>query len=72
MDYSTPGFPVLHYLLEFAQTHVYPVGDAIQSSHPLLPHSPPAPNLSQYQGPRKNHGKGKICSQRNPRHQQEE
>ena len=22
MDYSTPGFPVFHYLLEFAQTHV--------------------------------------------------
>ena len=23
MDYSTPGFSVLHYLSEFAQTHVY-------------------------------------------------
>ena len=23
MDYSTPGFPVLHYLPEFAQTHVH-------------------------------------------------
>ena len=23
MDYSTPGFPVFHYLLEFAQTHVH-------------------------------------------------
>ena len=23
MDYSTPGFPVLHYLSEFAQTHVH-------------------------------------------------
>ena len=23
MDYSMPGFPVLHYLLEFAQTHVH-------------------------------------------------
>ena len=23
MDYSTPGFPVPHYLLEFAQTHVH-------------------------------------------------
>ena len=23
MNYSTSGFPVLHYLLEFAQTHVY-------------------------------------------------
>ena len=32
MDYSTPGFPVLHYLLEFAQTHVHWVDDAIQPS----------------------------------------
>ena len=29
MDRSTPGFPVLHPLLEFAQTHVHWVGDAI-------------------------------------------
>ena len=29
MDCSTPGFPVLHYLPEFAQTHVRWVGDAI-------------------------------------------
>ena len=36
MDYSTPGFPVLHYLLEFPQTPVHWVGDAIQPSHPLL------------------------------------
>ena len=39
MDYSTPGFPVLHYLPEFAQTHVHWVSDAIQPSipcHPLL------------------------------------
>ena len=35
MDCSTPGFPVLHYLPEFAQTHVHRVGDAIQPSHPL-------------------------------------
>ena len=32
MDCSTPGFPVLHHLLEFTQTHVQWVGDAIQSS----------------------------------------
>ena len=38
MDCSTPGFPVLHYLPEFAQTHVHWVSDAIQSSHPLPPH----------------------------------
>ena len=29
MDCSTPGFPVLHHLPEFAQTHVHRVGDAI-------------------------------------------
>jgi len=46
----TPGLPVLHQLLEFAQTHVYWVSDAIQPSHPLLPPSPPAFNLSQHQG----------------------
>ena len=42
--------PVLHYLLEFAQTHVHWVNDAIQPSHPLLPPSPPAFNLYQHQG----------------------
>ena len=40
MDCSTLGFPVLHYLPEFAQTHVYCVGDAIQPSPPLLSPSP--------------------------------
>ena len=39
MDCSTPGLPVLHYLMEFAQTHVHTVGDAIQPSHPLIPFS---------------------------------
>ena len=37
MDCSMPGFPVLHHLPEFAQTHVHWVGDAIQLSHPLSP-----------------------------------
>ena len=41
MDCNMPGFPVLHYLLEFAQTHDHWVYDAIQPSHPLLPPSPP-------------------------------
>ena len=36
-------------LLEFTQTHVHQVGDAIQPSHPLLPPSPPVLNLSQHQ-----------------------
>ena len=49
MDCNTPGFPVLHYLLEFAQTHVHWVDDAIQPSHPLLTASPPAFNLFQHQ-----------------------
>ena len=52
MDCSMPGFPVLHYLLELAQTHVHWVGDTIQPSHPLSPPSPPALNLSQHQGQR--------------------
>ena len=37
MDCSTPGFPVLHSLLEFTQTHIRWIADAIQPSHPLLP-----------------------------------
>ena len=49
MDYSTPGFLVLHYLLEFAQTRIHWISDAIQPSHPLLPPSPLALNLSQHQ-----------------------
>ena len=50
MDCSTPGLPVYHQLLEFTQTHVHPIGDAIQPSHPLSSPSPPALNLSQHQG----------------------
>ena len=41
---------VLHHHLEFAQTHVHLAHDAIQTSHPLSPSSPPALNLSQNQG----------------------
>ena len=50
MDCITPGFPVLHCLLEFAQTHVHWVNDAIQPSHPLLPLSPSSLDLTQHQG----------------------
>ena len=50
MDCSTPGFPVLRYLPEFAQTPVHWVNDTIQPSHPLSSPSPPALNLSQHQG----------------------
>ena len=35
MDCGTPGFPVHHQLSELTQTHVHPVGDAIQPSHSL-------------------------------------
>ena len=43
------AFSVLHYLLEFSQTHVHWVSDAIQQSHPLLPPTPLALILSQHQ-----------------------
>ena len=46
---STPGLPVHHQLLDFTQTHIHQVGDAIQPSHPLLSPFPPAPNPSQHQ-----------------------
>ena len=44
MKCSMPGFSVLHYLPEFAQTHVHWVDNAIQPSQPLLPASPPTLN----------------------------
>ena len=50
VDCSTPGFPILHYRPELAQTHVHWVGDAIQPPHPLSPPAPPAFSLSQHQG----------------------
>ena len=43
IDCSTPGFPVHHQLLEFIQTHVHRVSDAIQPSHPLSSPFPPVP-----------------------------
>ena len=46
MDFSMPGLPVHHQLLRFTQTHVCWVGDAIQTSNPLLPPSPSAFSLS--------------------------
>ena len=49
MNRSTPGLPIHHQLLEFTQTHVHRVSDAIQPSHPLSSPSPPAPNPSQHQ-----------------------
>ena len=49
MNRSTPGLPVHHQLLEFTQTHVHRVSDAIQPSHPLSSPSPCVPNPSQHQ-----------------------
>ena len=49
MNRSTPGLPVHHQLLEFTQTHVHRVSDAIQPSHSLSSPSSPAPNPSQHQ-----------------------
>ena len=49
MNCSMPGLAVLQYLMGLAQTHIHWVSDAIQPSNPLLPSSPPALNLSQYQ-----------------------
>ena len=50
MDCSTPGLLVHHQLLEFTQTPVNWVSDALQPSHPLSSPSPPAFILSQHQG----------------------
>ena len=47
MNCSLPGLPVHHQFLEFTQTHIHRVRDAIQPSHPLsllllLPPVPPS------------------------------
>ena len=49
LDCSMPDFPLHHQLLEFTQTHVHRMGNAIQPSHPLTP-SPLAFSISQHQG----------------------
>ena len=51
MDCSMPGFPGLHYLPEFAQTHIHWVGDAIQPSHPLSPRFSSSPQSFPASGP---------------------
>ena len=50
MNRTTLGLPVHHQLLEFTQTHVHQVSDAIQPSHPLSSPSLPDPNPSQHLG----------------------
>ena len=49
MNRSTPGLHIHQQLLEFTQTHVNQVSDAIQPSNLLSSPSPPAPNPSQHQ-----------------------
>ena len=49
MDCSIAGLSIHHQILEFTQTHVHRVSDAIQPSYPLSSPSPPAPNPSQHQ-----------------------
>ena len=46
MNCSTPVLLVYHRLLEFTQTYIHRVGDAIQPAHLLSSPSPPALNLS--------------------------
>ena len=41
LDHSTPGSSILHSLMEFAQSHVHWVNDAIQQPHLLSSPSPP-------------------------------
>ena len=48
MDYSMPGLPVHHLLLEFTQTHVHWESDAIQPSHLLSSPSPPTFNVRAF------------------------
>ena len=48
LQYSRPPFP--HHLPEFAQVYVRFIDNAVQPSHPLMPSSPSALNLSQHQG----------------------
>ena len=50
MNCNTLGFPVHCQLPEPTQTHVHHIGDAIQSSHPLLSPYPPTFNLSKHHG----------------------
>ena len=62
MNRCTPSIPVHNQLLEFTQTHVHQVGDAIQPSHPLSFPSPPAPNPSQHQDLfQRVNSVGKLC-----------
>ena len=60
---SASDFPILHYLLEFAQTQVHWIGDAIQPFHPVSFPSPVALNPSQYQDLFQSRGKPTKCQE---------
>ena len=49
-DLQHARFLIIHHLLELAQTHVHPISDAIQTSHPLFPPFLFPFHLSQHQG----------------------
>ena len=78
MNRSTPGLPVHHHLLEFTQTHVHRVGDAIQPPilcRPLLLLSPVPPSIRVFSNENSSHEVAKVLEfqlehqsfQRNPR-----
>ena len=46
--FATPWIAAIQTSLEFTQTHVHRIGDAIQPSHLLSSPSSPAPNASQH------------------------
>ena len=62
MNCSSLGFPVLHCLLELAQTHVHWVSDTIQPYHPLSSPSSPAFSLSQHQSGGQSIGTSALAS----------
>ena len=66
MDCSTPGFPVHHQLLEFTQTHVHRVGNAVTTLvMPVIHTGLEAPDI---QGPPSSYSSlysSTLCSTRN-------
>ena len=63
MNCRTPGLPVHHQLLEFTQTHVHWVSDAIQPSHPLSSPSPALGKLKDSRGDKRNDSLGNFVNQ---------